>query len=71
MKFEEQRRYEVYRDERHKPDVVLARDLTYEQAREFEKQAKAELEKEPGYRSWAMSRPLILIRMQKGERGNQ
>lgn len=56
--------YEVFRDE-HRRQTRLAGDLTYEEARNFEKQANADLAKEPDYRPYVMSRAIIGIRQQK------
>ena len=47
------------------PDRVVAVGLTLTEARKREADEQAKLAAEPGYRSFAMSRPLALIQLQK------
>lgn len=57
-------RYTVYRNERDKPDVILATGLTLGEARERVQSATAALEREPGYRPHVMSRAIISFRLE-------
>lgn len=64
-KHEATARYRVVIDRRGQPDRVVAVGLTLAEARKLEAEEQAKLAAEPGYRSFAMSRPLALIQLQK------
>lgn len=57
----ERRRFKVLRKQYKKPDVELARDLTYDEARKREAAEQKKLEAEPDYRGGLMSSPGIFI----------